>query len=57
MTCKWYEPFCGVCCNGDSEHRADFTDAENGCGEWEETMNKKFEFTGETKVILGHTLK
>lgn len=21
MTCKWYEPFCGVCCNGDSEHR------------------------------------
>lgn len=36
MTCKWYEPFCGVCCNGDSEHRADFTDAENGCGEWEE---------------------
>lgn len=18
MNCKWYEPFCGVCCNGDS---------------------------------------
>jgi hypothetical protein len=35
-TCKWYEPFCGVCCNGDSEHRADFMDAESGCGEWEE---------------------
>lgn len=34
--CKWYEPFCGVCCNGDSEHRADFMDAESGCGEWEE---------------------
>jgi hypothetical protein len=33
MTCKWYEPFCGVCCIGDSEHRADFTDAENGCGQ------------------------
>ena len=31
-TCKWYEPFCGVCCN-DSEHRADFMDAESGCGE------------------------
>jgi hypothetical protein len=22
MTCKWYESFCGVCCNGDSELRA-----------------------------------
>ena len=36
MTCKWYEPFCGVCFNGDSEHGADFMDAESGCGEWEE---------------------
>lgn len=33
MTCKRYEPFCGVCCNGDSEHREDFMDAESGCGE------------------------
>lgn len=36
MNCKWYEPFCGVCCNGDSEHRADFMDAESRCEEWEE---------------------
>lgn len=36
MNCKWYESFCGVCCNGDSEHRADFMDAESGCEEWEE---------------------
>lgn len=35
-TCKWYEPFCDVCCNGDSEHRADFMDAEGRCEEWEE---------------------
>lgn len=35
-TCKWYEDFQGVCCNGDSEHRADFTDPEDGCEEWEE---------------------
>lgn len=34
--CKWYEPFCDVCCNGDSEHRADFMDAESRCEEWEE---------------------
>lgn len=26
----------GVCCNGDSEHRADFMDAESRCEEWEE---------------------
>ena len=39
MNCKWYEPFCGVCCNGDSEHRADFRlgdrceeREENECG-------------------------
>jgi hypothetical protein len=35
-TCKWYEPFCGVCCNGDSEHRADFMEAESRCEKWEE---------------------
>lgn len=34
--CKWYEPFCGVCCNGDSEHRADFMEAESRCEKWEE---------------------
>lgn len=34
MNCKWY---CEeVCCNGDSERRADFMDAESGCEEWEE---------------------
>lgn len=41
MNCKWYEPFCGVCCNGDSEHRADFIDAESGCEEWEENDGDK----------------
>ena len=34
--CKWYEPFCGVCCNGDSEHRADFPLEDETCEEWEE---------------------
>ena len=34
VNCKWY---CEeVRCNGDSEHRADFTDAESGYEEWEE---------------------
>lgn len=35
-TCRWYATFEGVCCNGDSEHRADFMDMESRCEEWEE---------------------
>lgn len=35
-TCRWYAEFEGVCCNGDSEYRADFTDPESCCEEWEE---------------------
>lgn len=35
-TCQWYDDFSGVCCNGDSECRADFVDADDGCEEWEE---------------------
>ena len=33
MTCRWWEPYCGVCCNGDSPYCADFWD--DGCDEWE----------------------
>lgn len=34
-TCRWYEDYQGVCYNGDSPHRADFTDPEDGCEHWE----------------------
>lgn len=34
-TCKWYEGFVGVCCNGESEHRADFRDPKESCEKWE----------------------
>ncbi len=33
--CKWYEEFTGACCNGNSEHRADFVDSDKCCKEWE----------------------
>ncbi len=33
--CKWYAEFEGVCCNGDSEYRADFTDKDFCCEEFE----------------------
>ena len=39
MTCKWYEPFCGVCCNGESEHQKDFRLEDDRCEEWEEQNN------------------
>lgn len=34
-TCKWYATYEGVCCNGDSEHCADFTESECCCEFWE----------------------
>ncbi len=33
-TCRWY--YEEVCCNGDSEHRADFRLEDETCEEWEE---------------------
>ena len=35
-TCAWYEEYQGVCFNGDSPNCADFIDADEVCGEWEE---------------------
>lgn len=40
-TCKWYEDFQGVCFNGDSEHRADFTDPNDICEEWEDRLRAR----------------
>ena len=40
-TCKWYATYEGVCCNGDSEHCADFTDPECCCEFWESVEYEK----------------
>jgi len=34
--CQWHEDFSGVCMNGLSEWKADFTDSDFICDEWEE---------------------
>ncbi len=35
-TCEYYSgPFVSVCCNGESEHCADFVGEEDGCERWE----------------------
>ena len=33
--CKYWDNFTGVCCNGDSDERAGFTDSDFVC-EWHE---------------------
>ena len=33
--CKWHDGFSWVCYNGLSEYRADFTDPDDVCKEWE----------------------
>lgn len=35
FTCKWHDGFSWVCYNGLSECRADFTDPDDVCKEWE----------------------
>lgn len=38
--CKWYEPFVGVCCNGDSYYRADYPpDTLRTCKQYEPGEN------------------
>ena len=35
-TCKWLsDPYVSVCCNGNSEHRADFMSGDDTCEHWE----------------------
>lgn len=38
-TCKWHDGFSWVCYNGLSECRADFTDPDDVCKEWEKREN------------------
>ena len=40
-TCRWYEDYQGVCFNGDSLNRADFTEPEDVCEFWEERGNNE----------------
>lgn len=38
--CKWHDRFSWVCYNGLSERRANFTDPEDVCKEWEKRENE-----------------
>ncbi len=38
-TCRFYAEYVSVCCNGDSEYRADFVDENDYYPEWEEIEN------------------
>jgi len=40
-TCQWYDVETGVCCNGESEHRADFRCLDDTCEKWSnDSMHK-----------------
>ena len=39
--CHWYASYEGVCCNGDSPHRADFVDADHIGRKERTTMNNR----------------
>lgn len=42
-SCRWHDAFSWVCFNGQSEHRADFTDPEDSCKEWEKKDDSRGE--------------
>ena len=33
--CTYHDEYTGACCNGDSEHCADFTSNKDSCQDWE----------------------
>ena len=41
--CKWHDDFSWVCFNGESEKRADFTNNDDCCIEWESREDKSCE--------------
>ena len=48
--CRWWEPFSGACCNGDSENRADFMVGDDSCIQWERNVHEGCGGTLEGKV-------
>lgn len=41
--CAYHDNFTGVCFNGDSEHRADFTENDYKCEVWVDVHSKSRE--------------
>lgn len=42
-TCKWYAVYESVCCNGDSEYRADYRFSDDSCKCWEHIDHESME--------------
>lgn len=51
-TCKWYALEESVCCNGDSEHCADFRCLDDSCECWEDIENDKTRSKENAKRII-----
>ena len=53
-TCAWYGPFQGVCCNGDSPHRADFMSADQSCEFWKEDDREQLSVPNYAARLMGY---
>lgn len=51
-TCKWYALEEGVCCNGESKHRADFRCLDDSCECWEGIENDRTRSKENAKRII-----
>lgn len=49
--CKWYALEESVCCNGESEHRADFRCLDDSCECWEGIENDRTRIKENAKRI------
>lgn len=52
-TCKTWEPFNGVCFNGNSKFRADFMDRDEACECWERHLHERCGGTLEAREYHG----
>lgn len=66
-TCRWYDVEYSVCCNGESEHRADFRVVDDSCEKYEEFNSRITDWkreaqtqaaaTGELKISIAEYLE
>lgn len=66
-TCRWYDVEYSVCCNGESEYRADFRVVDDSCEKYEEFNSRitdwKYEAqtqaaaAGELRILLAYRLE
>lgn len=52
-TCRWWEPFSGACCNGNSKNRASFMNRDDSCEVYERNVHSRCGGTMEAREYNG----